>query len=447
MKDQTEQAQEIMAESWKHWEGRTVDGFPLRRYLGGSDHSCVFLSERTGRQPREAAIKLIQASTTDWQSQASWWQEIREYRHPHLLRLFEHGRCQLDGNELFYCLMEYGDENLAEILVDRPLTPEEVQQMLRPVLDAFAYLHRLGFVHGHIKPANVFAVGDQVKLSSDNARPLGETGRVLGLPRIPVATEVATGEGFSPALDVLSLGTLLVEALTQRPPLWKGTERARPVLPKTLPAPFREIASHCLRRDPQDRWTVAQIRAQLDQPRKQPAVRAMLAKPAIIFPGAAAILLLLAMTAVPRLRHRETHDRAQESSPAPARPAAPPATPPGVTNTAMIASSPDSPGGRFASGGVAEQPVPIVPKSARNTIHGRILVRLRVGVDPSGEVTTARFDFHGPSRYFAKLALEAAEQWKFSPPQINGHVSASEWLLSFEFTRSGTTAHSTPVRP
>ncbi|HXW89978.1 MAG TPA: TonB family protein [Terriglobales bacterium] len=438
-----------MAESWKHWEGRTVDGFPLRRYLGGSDHSCVFLSERTGREPREAAIKLIQASTSDWESQASWWREIARYRHPHLVRLFEHGRCQLDGNELFYCVMESGEENLAEILPHRPLTPEEVREMLRQVLDALAYLHRLGFVHGHIKPANILAIGDQVKLSSDNARPRGETGRILGLPRIPMATEVATGEGFSPALDVLCLGTLLVEALTQRPPLWKGTERPRPVLPKTLPAPFGEIASHVLRRDPQDRWTVAQITAHLDQPPQQASVRAMLAKPGIILPGSAAILLLLAMTAVPRLRnlHREAHGRALESSPAPSSLAESPSTPPGVTNTAMIASSPDSPGGRLVSGGVAEQPVPIVPKSARNTIRGRILVRLRVGVDPAGEVTTARFDFHGPSRYFAKLALEAAEQWKFSPPQINGHVTASEWLLSFEFTRSGTTAHSTPLRP
>ncbi len=438
-----------MAESWKHWEGRTVDGFPLRRYLGGSDHSCVFLSERAGREPRAAAIKLIQASTADWESQAAWWREIAKYRHPHLLRLFEYGRCQLDGNELFYCLTEYADENLAEILPDRPLTPEQAGEMLRPVLEALAYLHSQGFVHGHIKPSNVLAIGDQVKLSSENARPLGETGRVLGLPLIYAATEVATGECFSPALDVLSLGTLLVEALTQRPPVWRGRQRGNPVLPKTLPAPFRRIASHCLRRDPKDRWTVPQITAQLDQPGKQAAVRAMLAKPAIILSGIAAIVLLLAMTAVPRLRnlHREPHERAIDSSPAPSRPVEEPSTPPGVTNTAMIRSSPDSPSSRFVSGAVTEQPVPIVPKSARNTIHGRILVRLRVGVDPSGDVTTARFDFHGPSRYFAKLALESAEQWKFSPPQINGHVTSSEWLLSFEFSKGGTTAHSTPVRP
>jgi TonB family protein len=438
-----------MAESWKHWEGRTVDRFPLRRYLGGSDHSCVFLSQRPAREPRKTVIKLIQAGATNSESQVSWWQQIAQYRHPHLIRLFENGRCQLDGNELFYCVMEYAEENLAEILPDRPLTPEEVPAMLRPVLDALAYLHGQGFVHGHIKPSNVMAIGDQVKLSSDNARPLGETGRVLGLPRIYAATEIATGEGFSPALDALSLGTLLVEALTQRPPVWKGTERGNPVLPKALPAPFMEIASHCLRRDPKDRWTIAQITAQLDHPLRRGVLRAMLGRPAFILPGVAAIVLLLAVTALPRLRklEREAHEHAVESSPALSSTARPPSPPPGVSNTAMIRSSSASPAAALVSGGVAEQPVPIVPKSARNTIHGKILVRLKVGVDSAGDVTTAKFDFHGPSRYFARLALEAAEQWKFTPPQIGGHLTASEWLVSFEFTRSGTAAHSVPLRP
>jgi hypothetical protein len=41
------------------------------------------------------------------------------------------------------------------------------------------------------------------------------------------------------------------------------------------------------------------------------------------------------------------------------------------------------------------------------------------------------------SRYFAKLALEAARQWDFA-------AAPSDWLLRFEFTTSGTTVH--PLR-
>jgi TonB family protein len=441
-----------MAESWKHWEGRTVDGFPLRRYLGGSDHSCVFLTERTGREPRTAAIKLIQSSTANWESQVSWWQQIEKFHHPHLIRLFENGRCQLDGNELFYCVMEYAEETLAEILPDRALTSKESWDMLRPVLDALAYLHSRGFVHGHIKPSNILAACDQVKLSVDRACPVGENGRVLGLPGIYGATEVVTDECFSPALDVLSLGTVLVEALTQRPPVWKAAEQGDPVLPK-LPAPFMEVARNCLRRDPKDRWTVAQITERFDQPaasaRKHSPLRVLLAKPAIILPSFAAAILLLAMTFVPRLLnlHRETQERAVESPQPPSGTTQGPSSPPGVASAAIIHPSPASSGSRFVPGTVAEQPLPEVPKDAQNTIHGTIRVRLKLGVDSSGNVTTARFVSYGASRYFARLALGAAEQWKFTPPQVDGRGTPSEWIVLFEFSKQDITAHSTPLHP
>jgi len=439
-----------MAESWKHWEGRTVDGFPLGRYLGGSDHSCVFLTQRARPQPGSAAIKLIQASTANWESQVSWWQQIEKFRHPHLIQLFENGRCQLDGNELFYCVMEYAEENLAEVVPDRPLTAKEAWNMLRPVLDALAYIHNRGFVHGHIKPSNILASGEQVKLSVDRACPVGENGRVLGLPGIYGATEVATGECFSPALDVLSLGTMLVEALTERPLLWKG-ERGDPVLPKALPAPFMEIARNSLRRDPKERWTVAQIMARLDQSPaaapKQSALRALLAKPAIILPSFAAAILLLAITAVPRLfnLHQQSPDHPVEST-APSANSAALSSPPGVTNAAIRNPPPASPAG-FVPGAVAQQPLPNVPKSARDTIHGIIRVRLRLGVDASGNVTTARFISYGASRYFARTALATAEQWKFTPPQIDGRTKPSEWVVVFEFSKADITAHSTPLHP
>ena len=49
-----------MTRDWKQWEGQIVNGtFPLRQYVGGSEHSAVFLTERRGREPQRAAIKLI----------------------------------------------------------------------------------------------------------------------------------------------------------------------------------------------------------------------------------------------------------------------------------------------------------------------------------------------------------------------------------------------------
>ena len=59
-------------------------------------------------------------------------------------------------------------------------------------------------------------------------------------------------------------------------------------------------------------------------------------------------------------------------------------------------------------------------------------------MDSSGNVTEAELDSAGPSKYFARLALEAAQQWKFEPPKVEGRNVLSDWLLHFQFTEKGT---------
>ena len=61
-----------------------------------------------------------------------------------------------------------------EVLGHRALTPEEVQELLPPTLDALTFLHGKGLVQGHLKPANVLVVDDQLKLASDSVRPASE---------------------------------------------------------------------------------------------------------------------------------------------------------------------------------------------------------------------------------------------------------------------------------
>jgi eukaryotic-like serine/threonine-protein kinase len=147
-------------EAWKTWEGRTVDGkFPLRRWLGGSDHSAVFLTDLGGSQ--KAVIKLIAASLNA-DRQLSRWAVAAKLSHPHLIRLFEMGRCRFDGTPLLYLVMEYAEEDLSQIIPQRPLTPTEVGDMLPPVLDTLSYLHSKGLAHpsfehsGGVRSAEAF---------------------------------------------------------------------------------------------------------------------------------------------------------------------------------------------------------------------------------------------------------------------------------------------------
>ncbi len=256
-----------MPEGWKQWEGRVVnEEFPLLRYLGGSERSAVFLSKRADGEPQEVAIKLVVANAENPELQLSWWELAAKLSHPHLLRLFRLGRCQLDGTDLLYVVTEYAEESLAQILPYRALTPAEAQDMLRNVVDALSYIHGKGFVHGHINPSNIMAVGDQVKISSDGLCGAGESMRVLCQPGDYAAPEIAAGGNMSPPSDVWSLGMTLVEALTQHAPAAQKAGQTDVVLPETLPQPFLDIASHCLRRDPQARWTVADITRRLRQP-------------------------------------------------------------------------------------------------------------------------------------------------------------------------------------
>src|SRR5580658_7773871 len=153
-------------EDWKKWEGRVDGKFPLRQWLGGSDHSAVFLTERPG-QAQKVAIKLIAADGVAADRQLARWRAAAQLSHPHLMRIFEAGRCRLDGMPLLYFVMEYAEEDLSQILPQRPLAPSEVTELLPALLDALSYLHGKGLVHGRVKPSNVQAMGDELKLSAD----------------------------------------------------------------------------------------------------------------------------------------------------------------------------------------------------------------------------------------------------------------------------------------
>src|SRR3974377_1900363 len=164
-----------MSESWKRWEGQIVDGrYPLLQYIGGEEGSAVFLTASEDPSVQKAAIKLVQTEAKEAEAQLGRWEAASRLRHPHLLRLFQQGRCQLDGVWLIYLVMECADEDLAQVLAQRPLSSAEMREALVPALDALAYVHGHGYVLAGLRPANILAVGDQLRLASEHLRPPGE---------------------------------------------------------------------------------------------------------------------------------------------------------------------------------------------------------------------------------------------------------------------------------
>jgi TonB family protein len=444
------------------WVGQVIDGrFALLKWLGGSDASSVFLTQFEGEQPQKAAIRLIPAEARDADAQIAQWKAATALSHPHLMRLFDTGSCHVGGDRFFYSVTEYAEENLSEILPVRALTTAETREMLDPVLDAFGYLHAKGLVHGRVKPSTIMVVNDQVKLSCDSVQVAGKPGRQT--QGVEAAPECAAGT-ISPAADIWSLGVTLVEALTQRPPVWDRATKADPVVPESLQQPFADIARECLRIDPARRCTLSDIRGFLEPAqssqsqsiqrstgKSDKAIPAKLLRPVLIA-AALGVIAAIAVILLPSHKSPSLPPPAvvQQSEPATAAPPAPAperqSSPLPETQSSPTPERPSSEGARL-NGEVAERVLPELLPKAVASIHGLVNVKVRVTVDATGAVSSAEFDSPGPSKYFAKSALEAARGWKFKPAEAKGVAAASTWVIEFRFKRDGTEVNPVEVAP
>jgi eukaryotic-like serine/threonine-protein kinase len=585
-----------MSELWKRWEGQVIDHkYQLREFRGSTDHSAVFAAEYRTPEIRKTAVKFLAADLPHADQVLEDWKRAQKLNHEGLLTIFSVGRCRIEDMDLIYAAMEYADENLAEILPHRALTGDEAKETLAAVVEVLVFLHVNKLTHGHIKPSNILAVGNRLKLSSDTIEPISEPREMrrkrdsYDAPEIPAAA-------FTPAADVWSLGVTLVEALTQQPAFLPFNESAEPVLAPAIREPFREIASKALRRDPQARWTSLDIASKLNPQAaeelkaalaaaeaksapvatastmpatasvsiavagasvatpaapaasasayaanpsvpqsasatppvsplavplskeppiplgKQPTVKTVAARPpmppppvtrpekkpssAIVLPNyvvplLAAVLIVVAFIALPKILRRETrlpakppsqssaavpaaaqNSAATPANSAPSEPAktAPDtsanssttasATPPssetdptsGAPSSAVLRDSqanraPHRVSGSPDKGEVLDQVIPRPGSAALASIDGTVRVVVRVHVDAAGNVSQARLENPGPSKYFAQKSLEAARGWVFLSPGVDGHSQDSEWLIRFDFTRSGANAYPKQVSP
>ena len=438
-----------MTESWKDWEGRTVDGkFRLESYLGGSDASGVF---RTEAERTPVAIRVVPAGSADGEKEFQRWKEASELRLPNLIRILTMGSARVAGRDVVYVVEEYAEENLAQVIPERALTADETRRMLKPVLVALENLHGKGFIHGGLSPSHIFAVGDQVKLSSDGLLRPGEAPRASD----PLDAPELAGSGASPATDAWSLGATLVEVMTQRVPMWDTARMTPPLVSEDLPEPFRAIARGCLEIDPAKRWRLAQIRERLEPGAElakiRKAMRSGAAKPvqkaSSKWPYWAGAAVAVAVIAFLFLRPHSTEPGRQE---VPAAVPAPSERAPVKTAPEQQSSRPSPLGAKAPESGdesrtqapapngdIVQRATPDVSPSARRTIQGHIKVRVQVNVGADGSVTAATLKDAGPSKYFARVAEEAAKRWKFVPAQ-GGQDEARSWTLLFVFSRAGT---------
>lgn len=229
--------------------GIRLDGrYELQRVLGRGGMGTVYAGRQLTIQ-KPVAIKVLRAVDDDGQAMGRFEREARsasKLGHAHIVDIFDFGRTPspLGGPDaLAYLVMEQLDgEDLGARLERGPLPLERALPIIIQCCSALGAAHEAGIVHRDLKPENVFLITDpatgspdfvkivdfglakitETEMEGEPGRKLTQTGMVFGTPHY-MPPEQCTGQPTDPRADVYSLGIILFEALTGKPPFEGNT--------------------------------------------------------------------------------------------------------------------------------------------------------------------------------------------------------------------------------
>jgi tRNA A-37 threonylcarbamoyl transferase component Bud32 len=277
---------------------------------------------------RDVALKMIRAgalaSPEEVQRFLREAEAAANLQHPNIVAIHEVGE---HGGQHYFSMDYVAGRDLGAIVKDGPLPAWRAARYVKIIAEAIHFAHQRGTLHRDLKPQNVLIdAADQpritdfglAKIMKDDGR-LTQSGVVMGSPSYMPPEQAAGRHGdIGPASDVYSLGAMLYELLTGRPPFRAATAlatlrdvmEAEPAAPRrllgTIPPDLETICLKCLEKAPAARYPTARALAEeLDrflkgepiQARPASAVRKTVSW-ARRHPGALAALAALVMVAL-----------------------------------------------------------------------------------------------------------------------------------------------------
>lgn len=205
----------------------SFDDYELLEELGRGGMGVVYRA-RQKSLGRTVAVKMLlrrdlatAADLSRFQSEA---EAAARLDHPGIVSIFEVGEC---GGHPFYSMRFIEGTTLAKRLAAGPVPPREAAVILVQVAEAVDAAHRRGVLHRDLKPSNIlidssgtphvsdFGLAKRVEADQD----VTHTGAILGTPCYMSPEQAAGSRGdVGPTSDVWSLGTILYQTLTGRPP-------------------------------------------------------------------------------------------------------------------------------------------------------------------------------------------------------------------------------------
>lgn len=200
---------------------------------------------------------------------------VAALRHPNIVNIYDIG----EYHGTHYLSLEYIDgRSFALLARDRPLAGRRAAAYLKAVAGAVQHAHERGVLHRDLKPSNILLDSfDEPRVTDfglakvmNGKGELTAAGQVLGSPNYMSPEQAAGDSAGSPQSDIYSLGAILYELLTGRPPFQGETlqsilnqaRTAEPVLPRRLnpetPPDLQTICLKCLQKEPARRYGSAQ---------------------------------------------------------------------------------------------------------------------------------------------------------------------------------------------